>query len=92
MKNKIFKVIAAVALIVTFSAPAFAQENTGKMENMAGMEMEHMKGMKHDCMAKNKNGKMCDKEMMDNCQMKMSKGDCKKMMDHAMSAADEKTK
>lgn len=93
MKNRILKVVAALALVSAFSAvPVFAQEHAGMMENMAGMDMEHMKGMKHDCMTKNKNGKMCDKEMMDKCQIKMSKGDCKKMMDHAMIPADEKTK
>ncbi len=93
MKDRIFKVVASLALVSAFSAmPVFAQEHAAKVESMAKMDMEHMKGMKHDCMAKNKNGKMCDKEMMDTCQMKMSKGDCTKMMGHAMSPADKKTK
>lgn len=93
MKNRIYKVVAALVLVGTFSTmPAFAQETAGKMGNMAGMDMDHMKGMKHDCMAKNKNSKMCDKEMMDKCQMKMTKGDCKKMMDQAMMPTAEKTK
>lgn len=43
------------------------------------------KEMKHDCMAKQKDGKMCDRQMMEKCEMKMSKGECKKMRnDHKM--------
>lgn len=93
MKDRTFRTLAALALIGVFSTtPVFAQDSSAKMGNMAGMDMEHMKGMKHDCMAKHKDGKMCDKEMMQKCEMKMSKGDCKKMMDHAMAPTTEKTK
>ena len=93
MKDTVFRTVAILALLGSFlGTTVFAQHENMNMENMGGMKMEDMKGMKHDCMTKNKDGKMCDKQMMDKCQMKMSKSDCKKMMDHAMMPTDAKTK
>lgn len=91
MNDGIIKLVAALTLVGSFSGTVvFAQHEGMNMENMGGMKMEDMKVMKQDCMSKNKSGKMCDKQMMDKCEMKMSKGDCKKMMNHAMSPATEK--
>ena len=91
MKYRIIKLVAVLTLVGSFSGTTvFAQHEGMNMENMGGIKMEEMKTMKEDCMAKNKNGKMCDKQMMNKCQTKMSKGDCKKMMNHAMSPATEK--
>jgi hypothetical protein len=59
---------------------------TDKMEgmNMEGMDMDmdmdHMSGMKNDCMKEHKNKKMCHDQMMKKCEEKMGKADCSKMM------------
>lgn len=91
MKDRIIRVLATLTLVGSFSGTTvFAQNGGMNTDNMGGMKMEDMKVMKQDCMAKNKNGKMCDKQMLAKCEMKMSKGDCKKMMNHAMSPATEK--
>ncbi len=91
MKDRIIKSVADLILMGFLSGTvAFAQNEGMNMEYMGGMKMEEMKTMKEDCMTKNKNGKMCDKQMMNKCQTKMSKDDCKKMMNHAMSPSTEK--
>jgi hypothetical protein len=57
-----------------------AAKDTGMM---GSMKMDDMKGMMHECMEMHKDGKMCDHDMMNKCQEKMSKGECDKMMKQA---------
>ncbi len=53
-------------------------------EMMGGqMNMEDMHAMMGECMKMHKDGKMCDNQMMENCKMKMDKGECQKMMKQA---------
>lgn len=44
------------------------------------MDMNQMHAMMGDCMKMHKDGKMCDGQMMDQCQKNMGKDDCSKMM------------
>jgi hypothetical protein len=64
-----------------------ADSGSGMMKGgmMDGMNQESMKGMMHECMETHKDGKMCHHEMMEKCEAKMSKSECKKMMKHAKS-------
>jgi hypothetical protein len=57
-------------------------EMTHKMNgmDMKGMDMNHMSGMKNDCMKEHKDNKMCDDQTMKKCEEKMGAGDCSKMM------------
>ena len=75
-------------------APAKTAEAGGGMGGMMGkMDMGHMQGMMHDCMAMHKDGKMCDHETMASCQKNMAKGDCMNMMKQAKKQnKDDKTK
>lgn len=61
---------------------------------MGDMKMDDMKGMMHECMEKHKDGKMCDHNMMQKCEGKMSKAECQKMMKQAKveSKSDKKKK
>ncbi len=64
-------------------APTSPSKMKSSNEMMGKMDMEHMKGMMNECMQTQKDGKMCDQEMMKQCHGKMSKTECKKMMNHA---------
>lgn len=95
MRNNFFITVAMVALTgFIYAAPGFAQDkdtskethSMGQMDKgmpMGKMNMEHMKGMMHDCMGMKKDGKMCDQDMMNKCQTEMSKNECDKMMKQA---------
>jgi hypothetical protein len=50
---------------------------------MGSMNMGDMQGMMHQCMEAHKDGKMCDHQMMEQCQKNMGKGECQKMMKQA---------
>jgi hypothetical protein len=53
-------------------------------EMMAGkMDMQHMHVMMGECMKMHNDGKMCDGQMMEQCQKNMGKDDCSKMMKKA---------
>lgn len=55
-------------------------------EMMGGkMDMNQMRSMMGDCMKMHKDGKMCEGQMMEQCQKNMGKGDCSKMMKKAKS-------
>ena len=56
------------------------------------MDLEHMKGMKRECMEMRKDGKMCHRQMMKKCQMEMSKGACDEMMKQAMAEGKDTAK
>ena len=60
-------------------------EMAGKDGVMDKTEMTKMNGMMKDCMKIHKDGKMCDQNMMENCQKDMSKNECQKMMKKAKS-------
>lgn len=50
-------------------------------EMMGGkMDMGQMHAMMGDCMKMHKDGKMCEGQMMEQCQKNMEKDDCSKMM------------
>ncbi len=51
-------------------------------EMMGGgkMDMGQMHTMMGECMKTHKDGKMCEGQMMEQCQKNMEKGDCSKMM------------
>ncbi len=61
--------------------------NNGMMEKM---DMNQMMGMMHQCMAAHKDGKMCDHQMMEKCQVSMDKNECMKMMDDAKKQSKAK--
>lgn len=44
------------------------------------MNMDGMHAMMGECMKMHNDGKMCNHDMMNKCQEKMGKDDCKKMM------------
>lgn len=53
-------------------------------EMMGGkMDMVQMHAMMGECMKMHKDGKMCDGQMMEQCQKNMGKDDCSKMMKKA---------
>lgn len=53
-------------------------------EMMGGkMDMGQMHAMMGDCMKMHKDGKMCEGQMMEQCQKNMGKEDCSKMMKKA---------
>lgn len=66
--------------------------NTMGGDMMGKMDMSQMMGTMHECMEQHKDGKMCDHEMMNKCQEKMSKGDCQKMMKQAKKEEKSKNK
>lgn len=47
------------------------------------MDMGQMHAMMGDCMKMHKDGKMCEGQMMEQCQKNMGKEDCSKMMKKA---------
>lgn len=61
-----------------------AEKNPEGMMNhemMGGkMDMGQMHAMMGDCMKMHKDGKMCEGQMMEQCQKNMEKGECSKMM------------
>ena len=74
-------------------APAdMNQMNMDKKGGMNGMDMSQMKGMMHECKQHQKDGKMCDHEMMEKCEAKMGKDSCKKMMNHSKKEEKSETK
>ena len=78
------------------SAPDTNKDQMGK-EMMGGqMNMDAMHAMMGECMKMHNDGKMCDNQMMENCKMKMDKGECKKMIKqakaHEKMKANEATK
>jgi hypothetical protein len=66
------------------------KEQTGNMDGGMMMDKDQMMGMMHECNQMHKDGEMCDHQMMSECQKKMGKMDCQKMMKQAN--AHEKTK
>ena len=92
MRNKFFTFAAALALVgIIHAAPAIAEDGGMEM-GMDKMNMESMQGMMHECKNMNKDGKMCDKEMMQKCQKDLSNGECSKMMKQAKTQDSIKTK
>lgn len=52
----------------------------GKEGMMGQMDMNQMMGMMHECMEMHKDGKMCEHQTMEQCNTKMGKEECQKMM------------
>lgn len=50
------------------------------VHSMDYANMGHMMGMMDECMKNHKDGKMCKDQVMSECNGKMSKKDCQKMM------------
>lgn len=65
------------------ASPSSDSKAMGAKHDMGKMNMEHMQGMMKECMETKKDDKMCDNDMMDMCQSKMGKSQCKKMMKRA---------
>lgn len=56
-------------------------KKSGEGKDMMGkMDMNQMSGMMHECMEMHKDGKMCEHQTMEQCQGKMDKSECGKMM------------
>lgn len=71
---------------------AGSTEMKGEKSNMMEkMDMNQMQGMMHECMEMHKDGKMCEHQTMEQCQAKMGKGDCQKMM-KSIKKEDKKAK
>ncbi len=64
-----------------YATPADTSKDVSNRMNMNGM-----KSMMNNCMTNNKDGKMCDQEMMTKCEEKMGQADCTKMMKKMKSA------
>lgn len=64
-----------------------------KMDDKGGMmdkmDMGKMKGMMNECMEMHKDQKMCNHNMMENCQKKMNKDECQKMMKNTKAKANK---
>lgn len=87
--------IVALALVAGFSFSVQAEEpqtdkatekkSQGMNHEMMGgkMDMSQMHSMMGDCMKMHKDGKMCEGQMMEQCQKNMGEGDCSKMMKKA---------
>jgi hypothetical protein len=72
---------APAAAPTSAATPTPAQNGMPMMQNKMGMgDKSGMMGMMHDCMQNHKDGKMCDKQVMESCQKNMAKADCQKMM------------
>lgn len=86
------KIVVMTMGLMMFTLGAQAQDTTAAPQDhsmhqaaptatpAAGMGMEEMQGMMKECMAQNKNGKMCGKKMMSKCQENMDKKQCRHMM------------
>ena len=97
MKNKVMTIISTIALTLFISVnSAHSQDKMGdmKMDNkgsmMDKMDMGKMHGMMKECMAMHKDGKMCDHQMMTDCEKKMNKIECEKMMKESKAAPAKK--
>lgn len=44
------------------------------------LDMSKIQGMMKNCMSKNSDSKMCDKEAMQSCQKNMNMSECQKML------------
>lgn len=55
-------------------------EMMGKEGMMGQMDMNQMSGMMHKCMEMHKDGEMCEHQSMEQCQAKMGKAECQKIM------------
>ena len=64
---------------------AAAEASDKKSENM-NHEMHAMMG---ECMKMHKDGKMCEGQMMEQCQKNMAKGECSKMMKNTKMKTDK---
>ena len=64
------------------TAPGTEKKSAGMNHEMMGgkMDMGQMHTMMSDCMKMHKDGKMCEGQMMEQCQKNMGKEDCSKMM------------
>ena len=96
MKTNLLSIFSAVVFTGTLSASvAFAEDahhpdakttttptqDMGDKGGMMGkMDMGQMNSMMHECMETHKDGKMCNHDMMEKCQAKMGKDECRKMM------------
>lgn len=95
MKNNLITAFAVFALIgsLAFANDEHHKDDAKTPVKSAAMEnMEHMKGMMHDCMEMHKDGKMCEHNMMESCQKDMKKEDCAKMMKQAKKETKEAKK
>lgn len=68
----------------TASEPTDKERSQMPMSNhgdmMANMDTGEMHSMMQECMRNHKDGKTCDQNMMQKCEAKMGKDECKKMM------------
>jgi hypothetical protein len=104
MKKNFTTAIAAFALAGLFSANmAFANDEhhpeekkdapkaeataSGDQGMMGNMDMHEMM---NECMKMHKDGKMCEHTMMEKCESKMDKSECKKMMKDAKKDSKKK--
>jgi hypothetical protein len=63
-----------------------------KADDAGKMDMGQMHEMMNKCMSMHKDGKMCDHEMMQKCEVNMDKGECQKMMKQAKTKTKADTK